>query len=76
MAGLRSRPSIRLHDLRHGAASLMLAAGVDIKIAQHTLGHVTSAFTRDTYTSVYPEISRAAAEHTAALIAPDTTAAR
>jgi integrase len=69
-------PPIRLHDLRHGAASLMLAAGVDIKIVQHTLGHVTSAFTRDTYTSVYPEISRAAAEHTAALIAPETTAGR
>jgi integrase len=69
-------PPIRLHDLRHGAASLMLAAGVDIKIVQHTLGHVTSAFTRDTYTSVYPHLARDAAEHTAALIAPDTTAAR
>ncbi|GAA4635142.1 tyrosine-type recombinase/integrase [Actinoallomurus vinaceus] len=67
-------PPIRLHDLRHGAASLMLAAGVDIKIVQHTLGHVTSAFTRDTYTSVYPKIARDAAEDTAALIAPGTTA--
>jgi site-specific recombinase XerD len=54
----------------------MLAAGVEIKFVQHTLGHVTSAFTRDTYTSVYPHLARDAAEHTAALIAPDTTAAR
>ncbi|MEV1005306.1 tyrosine-type recombinase/integrase [Nonomuraea sp. NPDC050202] len=25
-------PPVRLHDLRHGAASLMLAAGVDLKV--------------------------------------------
>ena len=31
-------PPIRLHDLRHGAASLMLAADVDIKIVQHPVG--------------------------------------
>jgi integrase len=46
-------PPVRLHDLRHGAASLMLAAGVDLKVVQETLGHVSSTFTRDTYTSVY-----------------------
>ncbi|MEV0386866.1 tyrosine-type recombinase/integrase [Nonomuraea sp. NPDC050643] len=62
-------PPIRLHDLRHGAATAMLAAGVDIKIVQETLGHKTSAFTRDTYTSVYPEAAAAAAEATAALLA-------
>ncbi|WP_432873185.1 tyrosine-type recombinase/integrase [Microbispora rosea] len=61
-------PPVRLHDLRHGAASLMLAAGVDLKVVQETLGHVSSTFTRDTYTSVYPEVARAAAESTAALI--------
>ena len=32
-------PPIRLHDLRHGAASLMLAAGVDLRVVQETLGH-------------------------------------
>ncbi|MET9249165.1 tyrosine-type recombinase/integrase [Nonomuraea sp. NPDC003709] len=61
-------PPVRLHDLRHGAASLMLAAGVDLKVVQETLGHVSSTFTRDTYTSVYPEVARAAAESTAALV--------
>jgi integrase len=61
-------PPIRLHDLRHGAASLTLAAGIDIKIVQHTLGHVTSAYTRDTYTSVYPQLAKNAAEDTAALL--------
>ncbi|WP_103960934.1 tyrosine-type recombinase/integrase [Nonomuraea solani] len=61
-------PPVRLHDLRHGAASLMLAAGVDLKVVQETLGHVSSTFTRDTYTSVYPEVARAAAESTADLV--------
>jgi hypothetical protein len=46
----------------------MPAAGVDIKIVQDTLGHVTSAYTRDTYTSVYPQLAQDAAENTAALI--------
>ncbi|MGW3349280.1 tyrosine-type recombinase/integrase [Nonomuraea rubra] len=43
-------PPVRLHDLRHGAASLMLAAGVDLQVVQETLGHVSSTFTRDTCT--------------------------
>lgn len=46
----------------------MLAAGVDLKVVQETLGHVSSTFTRDTYTSVYPEVARAAAESTADLV--------
>ncbi|MER7361092.1 tyrosine-type recombinase/integrase [Nonomuraea wenchangensis] len=61
-------PPIRLHDLRHGAASLMLAAGVEMKVVQETLGHTSSAFTADTYTSVYPQVATAAAEKTAALL--------
>jgi integrase len=61
-------PPIRLHDLRHGAASLMLAAGVELKVVQETLGHTSSTFTRDTYTSVFPEVAKAAAERTAALL--------
>jgi integrase len=68
-------PPIRLHDLRHGAATAMLAAGVDIKIVQETLGHKSSAFTRDTYTSVYPEAAAAAAEATAALFAAQSVPA-
>jgi hypothetical protein len=54
----------------------MLAAGVDLKIVQETLGHVSSTFTRDTYTSVYPEVARAAAESTAALISTATASGR
>jgi len=61
-------PPVRFHDLRHGAAKLSLAAGVDIKIVQEMLGHSTSSFTRDVYTSVVPEIATAAAEAVAAIV--------
>lgn len=61
-------PPVRLHDLRHGAATLALAAGTDMKIVQDMLGHSTITLTADTYTSVLPDLARTAAEHTADLI--------
>ena len=61
-------PPIRLHDLRHGAASLMLAAGVAMKTVQETLGHSSSTLTADTYTSVYPTVAAEAAEAAAAMV--------
>ena len=61
-------PPIRLHDLRHGAASLLLAAGVSMKVVQETLGHSNMALTANTYTSVYPEVASAAAEAAYALV--------
>jgi len=50
--------SRRTHDLRHGAATMALAAGVDIEIVQEQLGHCTSTLTRDTYTSVVKQLHR------------------
>jgi integrase len=61
-------PPIGLYGLRHGAASLSLAAGVDVKVVSAELGHATTHFTQDTYQSVFPEVARAAAEATAALV--------
>lgn len=61
-------PPIRLHDLRHGAATLALAAGVDMKTVQHMLRHSSITITADTYTSVLPELARGAAEKTAAIV--------
>jgi hypothetical protein len=61
-------PPVRLHDLRHGAASLAHSAGVDIKAIQDQLGHSTIALTADVYTSVLPAIQRKAAEDTVQLI--------
>jgi integrase len=63
-------PPVTLHGLRHGAATLALAAGTDLKIVQDQLGHSTITLTADTYTSVLPETARAAADSTAALLFP------
>jgi integrase len=63
-------PPVTLHGLRHGAATLALAAGTDLKVVQDQLGHSTIVLTADTYPSVLPETARAAAEHTAALLFP------
>jgi integrase len=61
-------PPVRLHDLRHGAATLALAAGVDLKAIQATLGHSTLSLTANTYTSVLPQLGRAAAEAVAGVV--------
>ena len=55
-------PPIRLHDLRHLAATLAPTAGVDMKVVSEMLRHKTLSITADTYTSVVPEVARAAAE--------------
>lgn len=61
-------PPIRLHDLGPGAATLMLAADVDIKVVSDTLGHSDTRITRDIYQSVLPEVGKSAAEATAKLV--------
>lgn len=61
-------PPIRLHDLRHGAATLALAAGVDMKAVQAMLRHSSITITADTYTSVLPELAHDAAERAAAIV--------
>ena len=63
-------PPVTLHGLRHGAATLALAAGTDLKVVQDQLSHSTVVLTADTYTSVLPETARAAAEDTAAMLFP------
>jgi integrase len=61
-------PPVRLHDLRHGAATLALAAHTDLRVVQDMLGHTNYAFTADTYTAVLPEVAYQAAEATARLV--------
>jgi len=55
-------PPIRLHDLRHGAATHALSAGVDMKTISDMLGHSSITITADTYTNVADELKRAAAD--------------
>lgn len=68
LAAKADLPPIRFHDLRHGAASMLLAAGQPAKIIADLLGHATVAFTMDTYTEVAEELADAAAAAIAAYI--------
>ena len=43
------RRELRVHDLRHPAASVWLASGADPKVVQRVLGHATAAMTMDLY---------------------------
>jgi integrase len=47
-------PNIRLHDLRHTCATLLLGQAVHPKFVQELLGHATIAITIDTYSHVLP----------------------
>ncbi len=53
---------IRVHDLRHTHATLMLKAGVHPKIISERLGHASIGITLDTYSHVLPGLQEAAAE--------------
>jgi integrase len=68
-AGLRP---IRLHDLRHGQASLMLAAGVAMAVVSKRLGHSSTAITADTYSHLLKGVGRAAADAAAAMVPRST----
>ena len=61
-------PPVRFHDLRHGAASLLKAAGYDSKYIAALLGHARSSFTDDVYVTLFPEVAKAAAEAAAAVV--------
>jgi integrase len=59
---------VRLHDTRHTAASLMLAAGRSVKVAQEMFGHASPAITQGIYAHTLPGMAQAAGTlHSAAL---------
>ena len=55
-------PAIRLHDLRHTAATLALTAGIHPKIVSERLGHATVQLTLDRYSHVVEGLQERAAE--------------
>lgn len=55
-------PHIRLHDLRHTHATVMLKASVHPKVVSERLGHSSIRITLDTYSHVLPGIQEAAAQ--------------
>jgi integrase len=52
---------IRLHDLRHTHASILLKAGVPVKVVSERLGHSSPAFTMTVYQHVLPGMQADAA---------------
>lgn len=61
-------PRMRFHDLRHGAASLLLAQGVSPRVIQDMLGHSTITTTMGIYAHVIPELQRDAAARMDAIL--------
>lgn len=52
--------NIRLYDLRHSCATLLLAAGENPKVVSERLGHATIVLTLDTYSHVLPSMQQSA----------------
>lgn len=59
---------VRLHDLRHGFASMLVAAGTNVRVVSDTLGHATVGFTLQTYTHPDEEAAAAVAQHAERLL--------
>ena len=49
---------MRFHDLRHGAASLVLAQGVHSRVVMEMLRHSTITLTMNVYSHVIPDLQR------------------
>jgi integrase len=67
-------PRIRLHDLRHTHGTLLIKAGVPVKVVSERLGHGNPAFTIDTYQHVLPGMPAEAARMFESLIVPEASA--
>lgn len=61
-------PRMRFHDLRHGAASLLLSQGVDLRTIMDQLGHSQISLTMNTYAHVAPALQRDAAKRLGAIL--------
>ena len=55
-------PSLRIKDLRHVHASIMLSEGVHPRVVQEQLGHASITLTLDTYSHVTPGIQSEAVQ--------------
>jgi len=64
-------PRIRIHDLRHTCASLLLAQGVHPRVVMETLGHSQISLTLDTYSHVLPALQQEAARQIDTLLAAE-----
>jgi integrase len=65
---------LRVHDLRHTAASLWIKSGANIKVVQRQLGHATASMTLDRYGHLYEDSLDEAADLTDRRIAAELEA--
>jgi integrase len=65
---LANLPHMRIHDLRHSAATLLLAAGVPLHVVSRLLGHSTIALTSNTYGHFTKEMTADAAARMNAIL--------
>ena len=61
-------PPIRLHDLRHGAATMALAAGRPMKEVSAMMRHSSERITSEIYASVMPELKAEVSAAVAAMV--------
>jgi len=55
-------PAMPWHNLRHSAATIMLAQGVPIEVVSRVFGHASIRITADIYGHVSPETNRQVAD--------------
>ena len=60
--------NVRFHDLRHTAASLLLAQGVHLRVIMELLGHSSISLTANTYSHVMPAAMRDVADKMEAIL--------
>ncbi len=65
---MRRLPPIRLYDLRHTTATLLLSDGVSPKVVAERLGHSSIVITLDTYSHVLPTMQDDATERMARMM--------
>ncbi len=56
------REDLRIHDLRHTCATLLLSEDVNAKVVSEMLGHASIAITLNTYSHVLPDMQDTAAD--------------
>lgn len=61
-------PRVRLHDLRHTHATILLQNGVPVRTVAQRLGHASATITMDVYSHVMPGDDDAAATRFASLV--------
>jgi integrase len=61
-------PPVRLHELRHCAATMAFAANADLKYVQERLGHSSPVTTAKIYISVLTDVNNRQAQATARML--------